>query len=193
MIRLLFPTPVNFIKLNEPTNLIRDEVGFLLDNGYTSKLRSGVNGQRIDLTNEILDKQQLPYISKLLRSIQDSIFLYCKELQIKPQYLVESWININDYKSFNRKHNHPGSVLSGAYYISCHQDSRSPICFYRTREFTDCGWEQQSLNNSVDLQSSYEHYPKENDLIIFPSFLDHDVGPNNSSHNRISLSFNTTP
>jgi len=194
MIRSLFPTPVKFDNLNEPTNLLENEICNLLESGYANDLRSGVDGTRIDLTNELLETENPVYISKLLREIQSKILVFCKEINIKPLYLVQSWININPKHSINKRHSHPGSTLSGAYYIKYPSDADSPIGFYRSREFSDYGWNRLPLDeNDINLQSAFVYFPKENDLLLFPSFVEHDVWPNKSDKNRISLSFNCKP
>jgi len=161
--------------------------------GYNDELRSGIDGQRIDITNDLLETGKAEHITQLLTEIQKNIFLFCTEINIKPQYITQSWININPKNSINKRHSHPGSVLSGAYYIKYPSDADSPIGFYRSREFSDYGWNTQSLEENINLQSTFIYTPKENDLLIFPSFLEHDVWPNKSDYERISLSFNTMP
>ena len=193
MIKLLFPTPINISTLKEPTHLIYDEVGFLLNKGYTNKVISGVNGDRIDITNEFFEKENLTYIPALLNNIQKNILSFCKEICIKPQYITESWININPTNSYNKRHCHPGSVISGTYYIKYPIDADSPICFYRSREFSDYGWTYAADRDVDELKSYYSHHPCENELIMFPSYLDHDVVSNHSNDSRVSLAFNTSP
>jgi len=193
MIRSLFPTPVKFSELTQQTDLLQQEVKDLLLCGYNDELRSGINGQRIDITNDLMETGKAEHITQLLTEIQKNIFLFCTEINIKPQYITQSWININPKNSINKRHSHPGSVLSGAYYIKYPSDADSPIGFYRSREFSDYGWNTQSLEENINLQSTFIYTPKENDLLIFPSFLEHDVWPNKSDYERISLSFNTMP
>ena len=70
-----------------------------------------------------------------------------------------------DYTVF---HNHFPSVLSFIYYVKADKDS-APLVF------TD-----------ID----YELHPKENDLIIFPSYLKHGVPTQMKDANRMSISGN---
>ena len=72
-------------------------------------------------------------------------------------------------------------------------DANSPLSFYRGREFSDYGWNSMSLDQNIELQSIFKYFPVDNDLVIFPSFVEHDVLPNQSNEDRISLSFNTSP
>lgn len=188
MIKNLFPTPIYFSKINIDNKKVQEEVYTLLDTKSTP-LKSGVNGHRIDIDQHIIDNT---IIGVLLGQIQKSIFDYCNSINIKPQKIVQSWININPTNSYNKKHCHPNSFISGAYYINMPIDSKSPITFFRSREFKDYNWQTLSLDNNLDFSSEINFIPDTGDLILFPSFLEHDVGPNMSlSQDRISLSFNT--
>ena len=42
-------------------------------------------------------------------------------------------------------------------------------------------------------QHEYYYYPKQNDLVIFPSYLDHGVPPNPNEEFRKSLGINALP
>ena len=66
-------------------------------------------------------------------------------------------------------HDHFPSLLSFIYYVKADEDS-APLVF------TD-----------ID----YELHPKENDLIIFPSYLKHSVPVNRDKEMRYSMAFNT--
>ncbi len=193
MIKNLFPTPVKFSNLTLSTALLQQEVKELFSLGYDSDLKSGVNGTRLDITNKLLEEKKPQTIIKLLTHIQQEVYNYCKEVNIKPQYITQSWINVNPTNSINVRHSHPGSVLSGAYYVKYPTDANSPLSFYRSREFSDYGWSSMSLDQNIELQSIFKYFPVDNDLVIFPSFVEHDVLPNQSNEDRISLSFNTSP
>ena len=125
-------------------------------------------------------------------------FLECANFIAYNNYKIKNkldlnnfWFNINRYKDFNLEHDHPGSILSGVYYVKTPKNSGDLIFknnnnrhFYLPDE---CLIEYNTLNNS-----SYFLPPQENCLHIFPSWLMHYVEPNLSNEERISFSFNTT-
>jgi uncharacterized protein (TIGR02466 family) len=193
MINFLFPTPVLFEKIFLPTNLITKEVLDLQKKVSSTSLLSGHAGSRIDITNEILEDYHLPNLSNLLNLIQKNITNYCNQVNLKNQYIVHSWINFNPTHAYNRRHCHPGSTVSGVFYIKYPKDSCSPISFFRSREYSDYGWSKHLIKDIPEMNSSLMYTPKEGELILFPSYLEHEVSPNKSKEDRISMSFNCAP
>ena len=89
--------------------------------------------------------------------------------------LQEYWFNINGHKAFNRLHAHAGAFISGVYYVKAPKDC-GQIYFQR----------KTSLNlfnldnvNKYNCEGYYED-PKENLLLLFPSWCEHLVLGNNS-------------
>jgi uncharacterized protein (TIGR02466 family) len=124
-------------------------------------------------------------------------FLECANFIAYNNYKIKNkldlnnfWFNINRYKDFNLEHDHPGSILSGVYYVKTPKNSGDLIFKNNNnRHFylpDDCLIEYNTLNNS-----RYFLPPQENCLHIFPSWLMHYVEPNLSNEERISFSFNT--
>jgi uncharacterized protein (TIGR02466 family) len=119
-------------------------------------------------------------------------FISCNEYKIKNKlHLANFWFNINRYKDFNLEHDHPGSILSGVYYVRASKDLGNIIFKNNTNRHLyfpdDCLSEYNTLNNT-----SYFLPPQEDCLHIFPSWLMHYVEPNLSKEDRVSFSFNTT-
>jgi len=131
-------------------------------------------------------------IIELVESIEKHLNIFSKDFSIKKAFYVDNiWININNYKDYNERHFHPRSILSGVFYVKVPKDS-GMLKFYNplgnimeaTLENKVDKWNEK---NSVVMQVK----PKENDLFIFPSWLDHSVLPNlNKTEERISFSFN---
>jgi len=103
--------------------------------------------------------------------------------------VLNCWAIVNGKFASNAYHNHPHSLLSGAYYLQT-DDQSGAIVFRDPREgalllappvaeFTP--WTYQSAR----------YQPVPGRMILFPSWLYHAVEPNLSDRERISLSFNT--
>lgn len=84
------------------------------------------------------------------------------------------WGNISSTTHYNNIHNHSSTIalFSGVYYLQVFPDSGN-IIFY-----------DDLFLNKV------EYTPVIGDLLIFPSYLQHSVSPNNNSKDRISVAFN---
>ena len=87
-------------------------------------------------------------------------------------------------------HQHANSFLSGAFYLDV-EDGAEPILFRDPR----------AQNRTVDLaveeelrinQKYYRISPRNGRLIVFPAWLEHRVGANQSTVPRVSMSFNMT-
>jgi len=96
------------------------------------------------------------------------------------------WCNVNSKGDFNWEHNHPLSKMSAVYYVKT-SDETGDIVFLRPDE-------QESYIIPKEITpytfKTYRISPKNGLLLIFPSYLRHRVGSNNSDTERISIAFN---
>lgn len=127
----------------------------------------------------------------LKKIIVDSLSNF-EPISEKVSMFVEGWKNINGPGNFNVKHNHPRSDLSGVLWIKTPKNSgnivfTSPHVFNRYQEIDSYTDEFKYNSNSY---ISYYFIPKEGHILIFPSFLEHEVEINKSDEDRISYSFN---
>tara|TARA_B100000131_G_scaffold318115_1_gene361382 strand:+ start:115 stop:702 length:588 start_codon:yes stop_codon:yes gene_type:complete len=103
---------------------------------------------------------------------------------------ITAWVNINGKGAYNTRHTHADGInlLSGVYYVTVPENSGSivffdprPPIFHSMADMRYYG--QGRLNN-------YKIEARENRLLYFPSWLEHEVEPNNNDEDRISISFN---
>jgi hypothetical protein len=97
--------------------------------------------------------------------------------RVTPESKINAWAAINCNGVFHGGHTHPGSLISGVYYVRIPEGSGS-ISFMDPR------------GPRVPFEGKYVHQPYEGDLIVFPSWLYHEVAPTLGTHPRISFSFN---
>ena len=184
---LHFPTPIYIADIKHPTlnqELERDILAWSnKDKGIT---RTNIQGWHSD-TN----MNELPEYAKLvdmLYSAQRTI--YDQEYYESEPFLGNMWANINPPGGSNRAHIHPNSLWSGVYYVKAPQNSgqlkiedpRSVALMSRPR--------QKDVPKPDRLLREHHYEPKTGRLIMFPSWLNHCVDPNNSNDIRISVSFN---
>ena len=102
---------------------------------------------------------------------------------------LHTWANINKKGNYNRRHVHMSSsiFLCGVYYVKV-PDNSGNIRFFDPR-----GPLMTSMKDHNYFFGGHEHHfiiPKEGLLLFFPSWLEHDVEPNASDEDRISIAFN---
>ncbi len=102
--------------------------------------------------------------------------------------LKEMWLNRNGPGAYNKAHIHPGSFLSGVYYVTVPEGAGAI-------EFTDpitartmAGYPMAKANAFA--VRSIRVNPKPGLMVFFPSWLQHSVSPNTGEEERISISFN---
>ena len=106
--------------------------------------------------------------------------------------LQNVWIIINNKGHYNTMHTHPGSDLSGVCWIKTPQDCgrlefENPNSHSRHNEincYTD------NFKQGTGIYQSWWYEPQVGRIVIFPASLYHQVKPNNSNQDRISISFN---
>jgi uncharacterized protein (TIGR02466 family) len=139
---------------------------------------------------DILSLKENPF-TLFFDFLQGQLKLVTEIYNIKFQ-LLNAWININNKNNYNVKHNHPGSLLSGVFWIKCPDDC-GELTFTSPNSFVE-----HSLFDKIDKKIAkdlnyYELFsfnPKEGVLVLFPSHLEHLVEPNQSNEDRISIAFN---
>jgi len=124
----------------------------------------------------------------LFNKINEHIKEIEKNLHLNNKLSLSSyWCNINYFGSFNRPHSHPGCVISGVYYVSIPKNSGSIVFLNKDLDI----FYHDSIKNYNEYNSStWTIEPKENQCILFPSYLKHYVEPNLNKKERISISFN---
>ena len=133
-------------------------------------------------------KKEYNPLTKELFNMQEE--LYQKEhLSIKP-VLANMCSNINYPGCFNRPHIHPNSLFSGVYFIKTPPNSGN-LMLYDPRpgiQMSMPSRKKEQLKSELWREVHYE--PVAGRCIMFPSWLWHEVKPNESNDIRISVSFN---
>lgn len=161
-----YPNYVYNIRRNDPQGIRRSN-----RNGWHSK---------------VLDN--IPYIADKILDLASIIATEHSYVEAKP-FIQQAWYNISAAQSVNLPHQHPGSFLSGVYYIQVSDDA-GPIKFYRN---TNEAFILESLGVYEQLNTlnspTAAFRPENGKLLLFPSWLMHSVDLNTDEEDRISLAF----
>jgi uncharacterized protein (TIGR02466 family) len=160
--------------------MLRDQ-----DNGVIKSNFLGWQSDTLSIPNE--------QIQLLVDSIIQRVSILKSRLGFKDDvkiYLNNLWININQKSSFNRPHVHPGSTLSGTYYVDCDIDS-GKLVFKHPSMGLQYSIKDDAIEGFTEYNAaSWTVLPEIGKLIIFPSWLEHYVEPSVSERERISIAFN---
>jgi uncharacterized protein (TIGR02466 family) len=137
-------------------------------------------------------KEIQPLLTELRNRVKELYIGLDFNPAIEPR-ILNLWININGTYHHNAPHVHPGSLISGTYYVKGDQSSgeivfHTPVQSYNYT-FTDKLVSKYNNFNSIECL----HSPVPGKLILFPSWITHHVRPNYSKEDRISISFNAVP
>ena len=186
----LFPSPVHIFEsdgFDEFKNNLIDYVYKLKEKdpeGYTISNRNGWQSRGFDLSdmNDLLHGTILQGLSSF------------SAIKNTTKMRASAWININSPGSYNVKHTHPNSHLSGVMWIKAPKDSGN-IVFDNPnghQTHTEINSYNQEFKDQFFVHHAYWLPPIEGRMIIFPSHLQHEVEENKSNEDRISVSFNVT-
>ena len=162
----------------------------------TKKSNSGNAWQsnNLDIVNH-LEKNEI--FKLLVSNISTCGNVFAQELGIVPNVIIQNmWINISKTGGYNTNHVHPKSILSGCFYVKTPENCGSIVFTNPTKNLINAYidyWhlmDEGKLDNSPLSHSEWQIHPKENNIVLFPSWLEHYVNDNKSDEDRISISFN---
>jgi uncharacterized protein (TIGR02466 family) len=199
MIQTLFPTSVYYAPLGGKDKSLNldlkkealkyaeiDEEGLLWSRrnyagGYTS-YGSIAQMHRVSTNFENLEKEINKHVRKFVKSL---------EMDINPKELKMSscWVNVMPTNVHHTMHLHPLSVISGTYYVQTPKNS-SAIKFEDPRLDSFMASPPRKHNAKVANQRHYSLQPQEGNVVLFESWLRHEVPANQAGKERISISFN---
>jgi uncharacterized protein (TIGR02466 family) len=185
-IHTVFPTPVYIVKRDLELSPKDDkDIEDIIKGGLRSN-----SGNSTSSNSYIFDDK----LKKIKQFCEQQIAIYVKEV-INPKedldfYITQSWLNITKPGETHHSHFHRNSIISGVFYISTEEDDK--ITFSdpnaKIKIIIDLATKEYNLWNSI----TWFFPVNNNELVLFPSWLNHEVEPNKkATTDRISLSFNT--
>ena len=178
----IFPTPIYLSNLNRKLTS--------LELKFVEKSKKNVYKNEGNVTsnnNYILNEKPFTNIKKDLdERVQDYFNKVLSTTDAVTPYITQSWLNYTEANQYHHKHAHPNSLVSGVFYINCHEELDKIKFFnddYKTIKPEIKDW---NLYNS----ESWWFSVKTGDIIMFPSSLKHMVETKQGDNTRISLAFN---
>ena len=145
--------------------------------------------------DNVLDLKEFEILKEKILEYSN-LFLINQRTFLKDGYelaIEASWINVFRPNFLESAHHHYGSLLSGVYYIEGSEKSGSfkfedpnalkVLWYYSFSKMVN--FDQLKKDTCID--------PHEGLLILFPSWLTHNVTKNLTNSRRISVAFNISP
>ena len=192
----IFPTP---LYINEvPKQLILDHIS-LLDNEKINEKKENVNSELFgenSLDTYILNKPEYENLNKYILQHGKNYAENYMSYDYKNYKFSQSWISLKKPNQSHNQHFHAFSLISGVLFYGESYNNTSNLNFLR--------YDDYNINSLVhpkkpekDLNdfsyTSFSLYYKPNNLILFPSYLTHEVSKNVTNIPRKSLAFNIVP
>ena len=134
-----------------------------------------------------------PIFKDLVKVLDKHVAAFAKELQFdlgeKKLKIDSLWINILAPGGVHTSHIHPHSVISGTTYVTMPEDA-SAIKFEDPRLAMMMAAPTRLKNCADSLRSFYYIAPQVGEVLLWESWLRHEVPLNMAEDERISVSFN---
>ena len=178
----IFPTPIYISKLNKELTSL--ELKFV-DKNKKDFYKN--DGNITSNNNYILNEKPFANIKKELDlRVQDYFDKVISPANNITPYITQSWLNYTEKNQYHHKHAHPNSLVSGVFYINCHEEHDKIKFFNYTYKTIRTEVKDWNMWNS----ESWWFSVKTRDVILFPSSLTHMVETKQGDNTRISLAFN---
>jgi uncharacterized protein (TIGR02466 family) len=106
----------------------------------------------------------------------------------KVNWTVVAWANINRRGHYNTIHTHPSATWSGVYYVD--RGETNPKTEGTSIQLYDPNPARTNIFFPDVGSGSFRFRPEPGLMILFPSYVPHDVPPHQGDRPRISIAFN---
>ncbi len=180
MIDLWFPSCVYRIDKLDNNN-IKNQISVL--EKHSEFVRTEFN--EVDSSYDIKDVHNNTEFESLFSKINYHIDQFRKELGYTKKIIIHhSWFNVSFNGDYVSQHIHPGSIISGAYYLECNSVN-DKIFFHKNNDMTLPPDNLNPLNfKSCEYECTVDR------LLLFKSNLPHSTSKQKGKR-KIVLSFNT--
>ena len=136
---------------------------------------------------------RFPAFKSLVKAIDKHVNSFAKTLEYdlggRKLKLDSLWVNILPEGGFHAAHIHPNSVISGTFYVAV-PEGAAAIRFEDPRHQMMMAAPPRKTKADISNRAFVSIAPETGTLLLWESFLRHDVPMNRAADDRISVSFN---
>jgi uncharacterized protein (TIGR02466 family) len=136
----------------------------------------------VSSTFGILKKQIDQHLKRYLKQLD-------YDIEFKDLTMTHCWVNVMGAGAHHHSHHHPLSVISGTFYVDVNAKS-SGLKFEDPRQMFYMNTPAVKKTAALKNKRFHELKPKSNQLVLFESWLKHEVPMQSDKKERISISFN---
>lgn len=193
-----FSVPVFLDDLSPSTidNSLSIAQKYMKEHNWHQQINKGVTlttyykDSRVDYLGQVQDEGLLVEVERCSRKFLDELGVIDSA-----DLVIESWLNLNTKYTGHNNHEHFGSFLGGVVYLDSNNDCGDLVLWdpVKLRSQT-----YSFYNRAFTKFSKYNHQfirvtPKKNRIVLFESWLTHNVDSNLTDKDRISVAFNIYP
>jgi len=189
---LRFSTPIYSASIEIDNDLLLRRIYHERENDPKGLTRSNLEGSgawhsQMGIWNWVEVEQLNAEIRRVVETIA-SEYGYPEELELR---LVSMWANVSSQGGCNRSHTHPCTLWTGVYYVQA-DDTHPPIRFTdpRPQALHGFGYVRDHDAIASEFAPFFRMEARTGRLLLFPAWLVHEVEPNASTEDRVSISFN---
>lgn len=134
-----------------------------------------------------------PELASIAEAVDEALKIYAREVMGIPQtlYVTQSWALMNQSNVGMHAHSHSNSLVSGSLYYCELPEPVSRVVFdkhtmYQQLELNPLQEKQNIFNTPVNVIT-----PETNEVLMFPSDLNHQIEANESNEPRRAIAFNS--
>jgi uncharacterized protein (TIGR02466 family) len=134
-----------------------------------------------------------PEMAGIRKAVDEALQTFAREVMgiVHRLEVTQSWSLINPPGVGMHGHSHSNSIVSGSLYYAPMPDPPGNMIFERHNAYRQIELAVQPEKTNVYNAPRNAIVPKEGDLVLFSSALQHYVEPNASAEDRYSIAFNT--
>ncbi len=190
-----FASPVINYRFDAMTEVNAQLAEYVLSEEKYNKglVKSNVGGWHSDLRfmqSEISCVQQLhSRLSELSKSLCLQILREGSK-ELAENIVLEGWANVLRYGQYNTLHCHPNAFWSGVYYVNGNEDIEGQPFSGKLELIDPRPGASNAYTEHTNLYGRFIVNPSAAQVVLFPSWMQHQVHPYFGDKARISIAFN---
>lgn len=154
-----------------------------------------MNANQINHISEELQLFDRPELKSVKKAVDEALATFAREVMGIAHNLevTQSWALMNPPGVGMHAHTHSNSLISGSLYYAPLPNPPGNMIFERDNGYRQIEMKVHEARQNVYNTPRNAVVPKEGDLVLFSSAIQHYVEVNNSNENRYSIAFNTFP
>lgn len=188
----VFVTPVvNFLwSDSESLNADLREYVLEIEKSEESLKKSNVGGWHSSLDFLARDAPAIQQLRERLWTFTQDLIQQFSQVEKKPNFRIDGWANVLRKGQYHSVHSHPNATWSGVYYVTGNEEVKDQPFSGRFELLDPRPGASLNYADSSTLYSRFLLNPKPGQMLVFPSWMQHQVHPYFGDTERITIAFN---